>query len=163
SSYRNAASPNNNPQGGGADTPTERYRAWLEGYGVGARTSAQDDFTGDKRTTAGGIAGFAVTTAPGLTLGLSVDQSRTNVGIVGFDQTGRIDLTQVGANAVFESGNWTFGAALVRGFGRVHSSRAGTTGPITADYDATLWGALGEMSYYVALPNNSRLVPKLGA
>lgn len=161
-SYRNAASPNNNPQGGGADAPAERYRAWLEGYGVGARTSAQDDFTGDKRTTIGGIAGVAMTVVPGLTLGLSVDQSRTNVSITGFDQSGRIDITQIGGNAVYETGNWSFGAALIHGFGRVHSNRAGTAGPITADYNATLWGVLGEASYYIALPNNSRLVPKAG-
>ena len=163
SSYRNAASQNNNPQGGGADQPAPRYRAWIEGYGTSARTSAQDDFSGDRRTTAGVIAGFATTVAPGLTLGISADQSRTKVGITGFDQSGRIDLTQVGANAVYETGNWNFGAGLMHGFGRVHSDRTGTGGLISADYNARLWGVLGEASYYIALPNNSRLVPKVGA
>lgn len=33
SSYRNAASGNNNPQGGGADTPAERYRRGLRVMG----------------------------------------------------------------------------------------------------------------------------------
>ena len=163
SSYRNAASGNNNPQGGGADAPAERYRAWLEGYGVAARTSAQDDFTGDKRRTWGGIAGVAATVAPGFTLGVSVDQSSTKVDISNFPQSGRIDLTQVGVNAAYETGNWIFGGALVYGSGRVHSTRSDTTGQITADYGAQLWGLLGEASYYISLPNNSRLVPKVTA
>ena len=51
----------------------------------------------------------------------------------------------------------------MHGFGRVHSDRTGTGGLISADYNARLWGVLGEASYYIALPNNSRLVPKVGA
>lgn len=163
STYRNAASANNNPQGGGADAPAERYRAWLEGYGVAARTSADGDFSGDKRRTFGGIAGVAATVAPGWTFGISVDQSRTNVDISNFPQSGRIDLTQVGVNATYETGNWILGGAFVYGSGRVHSTRADTTGQITAEYGAKLYGLLGEASYYIALPNNSRLVPKVSA
>ncbi|MEW6452242.1 MAG: autotransporter outer membrane beta-barrel domain-containing protein [Pseudomonadota bacterium] len=163
SSYRTAASANNNPQGGGADEPAERYRAWLEGYGVAARTSAQGDFSGDKRRTWGGIAGIAATVAPGWTLGLSVDQSSTKVDITGFPQSGRIDLTQVGVNGAYETGNWIFGGAFVFGSGRVHSSRSDGTGEIRADYGAKLYGLLGEASYYIALPNNSRIVPRVGA
>lgn len=163
SSYRNAASANNNPQGGGADEPAQRYRAWLEGYGVAARTSAQDDFSGDKRRTWGGIAGIAATVAPGWTLGVSVDQSSTKVDITGLPQSGRIDLTQVGVNGAYETGNWIFGGAFVFGSGRVHSTRSDTTGEIKADYGAKLYGLLGEASYYIALPNNSRIVPRVGA
>ena len=66
-------------------------------------------------------------------------------------------------SAVYETGNWNFGAGLTHGFGRVHSDRTGTGGLISADYNARLWGVLGEASYYIALPNNSRLVPKVGA
>lgn len=163
STYRNAASTNNNPQGGGADAPAERYRAWIEGYGVAARTSADGEFTGDKRRTFGGIAGIAATVAPGWTLGISVDQSSTKVDLSNFPQSGRIDLTQVGVNGVYETGNWVFGGAFMFGSGRVHSSRTDITEEITADYGAQLWGLLGEASYYINLPNNSRLVPKVTA
>src|SRR5438067_2267750 len=48
-----------NPQGGGgpAVATPPRYRSWVEGYGLTARTGAQDTFTGDKRTTWGVIGG----------------------------------------------------------------------------------------------------------
>ena len=34
----------------------DRYRVWLEGYGMGSHTDAQADFSGDRRTTYGGLA-----------------------------------------------------------------------------------------------------------
>ncbi len=80
SSFRTAASPANNPQGGGADAPVERYRAWLEGYGLTSRTGAQGDFSGDRRRTNGVVAGAGTTIVPGMTVGLSVDRSSTNGG-----------------------------------------------------------------------------------
>jgi uncharacterized protein with beta-barrel porin domain len=161
SSFTTAASTGNNPQGGGADTTYDRYRVWLEGYGLGSRTAAQGSFTGDHRRTYGGVAGAGVTVAPGVTLGLSVDQNQTNIDVANNPQRGRIDLTQVGAIASFENGPWNLGTTLIHGFGTVHSSRFDTGGTSTASYFARLWGAMAELSYYQPLPDNSRFVPKL--
>jgi uncharacterized protein with beta-barrel porin domain len=158
-SFRTAASPGNNPQGSGADSTYDRYRTWFEGYGMTTRTDAQGDFLGDRRRVFGGIAGAAVTVTPGVTLGLSVDSNRSDIDVPG--ASGRIDLTQVGVIGAFEHGPWTLGATAIHGFGSVHSSRFDTGGISTASYDARLWGAMTELSYYVALPNNSRFVPKL--
>ena len=107
------------------------------------------------------MAGAGVTLAPGVTVGLSVDQSRTDVDVTGLPQSGRIDLTQIGAIAAFEHGPWNLGATLVHGFGDVHTSRFDVGGQSTAAYQAQLWGAMAELSYFWALPNNSRFVPKL--
>ncbi len=158
-SYRDGASPGNNPQGGGAESTFERYRTWFEGYGTSARTDARGDFLGDRRKTYGGIAGLGVTVAPGVTFGASVDQGRTNIDVPG--ATGRIDLTQVGVLGNFERGPWNLGVTAIHGFGTVHSSRFDTGGISSASYHAQLWGAMAELSYYIALPNNSRFVPKL--
>lgn len=161
-SYRNAASAGFNPQGGGAEPGTEqRYRAWFEGYGLRSRTDAQGDFAGDRRKTAGGVAGASMTVAPGFNVGLSVDQSHTSVDIAGVTQRGRIDLTQVAAIAAYETGPWNVGATIVRGLANVRTSRTDAFGLSVADYDARLWGAMAEVSYYHSLPNNSRVVPKL--
>jgi outer membrane autotransporter protein len=100
-----------------------------------------------------------VTVAPGVTFGLSVDNNRTDIDVPG--ATGRIDLTQVGVIGNFARGPWNLGATVIHGFGSVHSSRFDTGGLSTASYHAQLWGAMAELSYYVALPNNSRFVPKL--
>ena len=162
SSFRTAASPGNNPQGGGADAGSDqRYRAWLEGYGLSSRNGAQDDFSGDRRKTAGGVAGAGVTIAPGITAGLSVDQSRTKIDVTDLPQSGTINLTQIGGIVTFEKGPWNLGTTLVHGFGTVHSSRFDTVGEATASYHAKLWAAMAELSYYVSLPNNSRFVPKI--
>jgi uncharacterized protein with beta-barrel porin domain len=161
SSFKTAASAVNNPQGGGAEALAQRYRTWLEGYGLWSRTDARDDFAGDHRRTYGGVAGVGVTVTPGVTLGVSVDQSRTKIDIVGGAQNGRIDLTQVGAIAAFENGPWNLGMTLVHGFGDVHTSRFDVGGTSSASYFARLWGAMAELSYYHALPDNWRFVPKL--
>src|ERR1043166_9002905 len=158
-SYRDGTSAGNNPQGGGAELSTERYRTWFEGYGTSATTDARGDFLGDRRKTYGGIAGLGVTVTPGVTFGVSVDQSRTDIDVPG--ASGRIDLTQVGVLGNFERGPWNLGVTAIHGFGTVHSSRFDTGGISTASYFARLWGAMSELSYYVALPNNSRFVPKL--
>ena len=94
------------------------------------------------------------------TVGLSVDQSRTNVDVTGAAQSGRIDLTQIGAIAAYENGPWNFGATLVQGFGDVRSSRFEGR-RVLCVLSWRLWAAMAEISYYWALPNNSRFVPKL--
>lgn len=162
SSLKTAASAGNNPFGGGDEVaPSERYRTWLESYGMASRTDAQGDFAGDRRRSWGGVAGIAATIAPGATVGLSVDQSRTKIDITDIAQNGRIDLTQVGLNAAFENGPWTLGTAFVYGFGRVHTTRFDTGGQSDAAYNARLFAALTELSYFQPLPDNSRIVPKI--
>ena len=147
----------NNPTGGGADmqtgapTATQRvnqpYRAWFEGYGLKSRMDPQNEFRGDRRETWGGVAGFGVTPAPGVSFGVSVDQGRSKIRISPLAQEATVDLTQIGGNAAFESGPWTLGAALIHGFGEVDSRRGNGTNVSVASYDANLWGALAELSY----------------
>ena len=156
---RTAASAGNNPQGGGAEMVTDRYRTWIEGYGINTITQAQDAFLGDSRKMYGGLAGVGMRVAPGVTLGVSVDLNTTDVDMPG--ASGRIDLKQIGAIGAFEHGPWTLGVNVIHGFGDVNTSRFESGGTSTADYYARLWGAMAELSYYVALPDNWRFVPRL--
>ena len=43
----------------------------------------------------------------------------------------------------------------------MNSSRFDSGGTSTAAYYARLWGTMAELSYYVALPDNWRFVPRL--
>lgn len=158
-----------NPSGGGADLEASpqaaaqtngRYRAWFEAYGVRSRMDPQGDFAGDRRKSLGGVAGLGMTLAPGISVGVSVDQSRTDVDISPLAQSSKIDLTQIGGNVAFESGPWVLGIAAIRGFGDVDSVR-GTGAPSLTTYDTKLWGALAELSYLWS-SGNWRLVPKIG-
>lgn len=160
-SFRSAAGSSNNPQGGGGDTTEPRYRTWFEGYGLRSRTDAKADFPGDHRRTEGAVAGVGATIAPGVTLGLSVDQSRTKIDVTGLPQHGTINLTQIGALGSFTRGAWQLNTMAIYGFGKVHSERFDAGGSPTAEYGARLWAAMAELNYYVALPDNFRIVPKL--
>jgi uncharacterized protein with beta-barrel porin domain len=158
-----------NPQGSGADLAAspqqqQRWRTWFEGYGQWSRMSAQGvAFPGDRRKVWGGVAGLGYTPAPGVSFGASVDQSRTKIDIVSLPQSATVDLTQIGGNAAFESGNWTLGIAGIHGFGAVKTQRDDVGGTVnTASYDAKLWGAFGELSY-LWTSGNFRFVPKAGA
>jgi uncharacterized protein with beta-barrel porin domain len=154
---------NYNPEGGGADAPVaKRYRTWFEGYAMESRTAAQGTFTGDERRAYGGIAGIGAVVAPGLQVGLSVDQGRTKVDVSNAPQGATIDLTQLGLNASYETGAWTFGAAFIHGFGSIDSARTSGPSQAIASYGARLWGAVAEVNYFIPLPNNTRLVPKAG-
>ena len=77
---------------------SQRYRAWFEGYGVESHMDPISDFRGDRRETWGGVAGFGVTTAPGVSFGFSVDQGRSKIDITPLSQRAVVDLTQFGAN-----------------------------------------------------------------
>lgn len=156
---RSAASTGNNPQGGGAELIHDRYRTWFEGYGINTTTDAQGAFLGDSRKMYGGLAGVGMRVAPGVTLGVSVDRNTTDVDMPG--ASGRIDLTQVGAIGAFEHGPWTLGVTVIHGFGDINTDRFESGGTSSASYYARLWGAMAELSYYVALPDNWRFVPRL--
>jgi uncharacterized protein with beta-barrel porin domain len=151
----------NNPGGGGASEATDapRFRTWGEAYGISARTAAQDDFVGDRRQTWGGIAGLGARVAPGVNVGVSVDQSQTAIDVPLALQSARLDLTQIGANASVDKGPWTWAVALVHGFGKIDSSRDTGFGIATAGYNAQIDGALTELSYYWDI-DQSRIVPK---
>src|SRR6516162_3686373 len=88
------AAERNNPGGGGAPAAAEplRVRTWSEIYGVSATTSAQGDFFGDKRKTWGGTAGIGATLLAGVNVGLSVDQSRTNIDVPLAFQSATLDF-----------------------------------------------------------------------
>ena len=152
-----------NPGGGGASEATEapRFRSWGEVYGISARTGAQGDFVGDRRHTWGGVAGIGARVAPGVNLGVSVDQSRTTIDVPLALQSATLDLTQIGINGSVDKGPWTWAFALVHGFGKINTSRDTGFGFATAGYNARLDGALTELSYYWSL-DQSRIVPKAG-
>ena len=152
-----------NPGGGGAPMASlgPTYRAWFEGYGTSARTDPQGSFVGDKRTTAAGVAGVGMTVAPGFNLGISVDQSRTDIDVPLALQSARLDLTQLGVNGAYTTGPWTVAFAAVHGFARIDSRRGTAGGLALANYRGRVDGALGELSYYYGL-GQSRIVPKLG-
>src|ERR1700704_2578602 len=151
----------NNPGGGGASEATEapRLRAWGEAYGISARTGAQGDFVGDRRQTWGGVAGLGARVAPGVNVGVSVDQSQTAIDVPLALQSATLDLTQLGFNASVDKGPWTWAIALVHGFGKINSSRDTGLGIASAGYDAQIDGALTELSYYWNM-DQTRIVPK---
>ena len=150
-----------NPGGGGASEATDapRFRTWGEAYGISVNTGAQADFVGDHRQTWGGVAGVGAMVAPGVNLGVSVDQSRTAIDVPLALQSATLDLTQFGFNASVDKGPWTWAGALVHGFGKINSSRDTGFGTASAGYGAQVDGALTELSYYWNL-DQSRVVPK---
>jgi uncharacterized protein with beta-barrel porin domain len=151
----------NNPGGGGASEATEapRFRTWGEAYGISARTGPQGDFVGDRRQTWGGVAGFGARIAPGVNVGVSVDQSRTSIDVPLALQSATLDLTQLGFNASVDKGPWTWAVALVHGFGKINSRRDTGDGFATAGYNGRIDGALTEFSYYWSM-GQGRIVPK---
>jgi len=151
-----------NAEGGGAGNDTPHYRSWVESYGLWSSTSAQGDFVGDSRRTLGGVAGFGANVVPGGWIGVSVDQSHTNIDAPAAMQTATLDLTQLGLNGSYDFGPWTISSGVIRGFGSVGSHRNTSTGPAGASFDADLWGAITELSYYWGI-GNARIVPKIGA
>jgi uncharacterized protein with beta-barrel porin domain len=150
-----------NPAGGGASEATDapRFRTWGEAYGISARTGAQRDFVGDRRQTWGGVAGLGARVAPGVNVGVSVDQSHSAIDVPLALQSATLDLTQIGVNASVDKGPWTWAIALVHGFGKINSSRDTGFGTASAGYNAHIDGALTELSYYWSL-DQSRIVPK---
>jgi uncharacterized protein with beta-barrel porin domain len=152
-----------NPGGGGASEAAEapQFRNWFEGYGIVVRNRAVGDFVGDSRKTFGGVAGFGARIGPGVNIGFSVDQSRTDVDVPLALQSAGLDLTQLGFNASVDKGPWTWAVALVHGFADIHSRRDTGLGVATAGYNARVDGALTELSYYVD-HDQSRIVPKAG-
>ena len=150
-----------NPAGGGASEATDapRFRSWGEAYGISARTGAQRDFVGDRRQTWGGVAGLGARVAPGVNVGVSVDQSHTAIDVPLALQSATLDLTQIGVNASVDRGPWTWAIALAHGFGKINSSRDTGFGTASAGYNAHIDGALTELSYYWSL-DQSRIVPK---
>ncbi len=152
-----------NPGGGGASQAMDepKVRAWLEGYGISSKTDAQGDFAGDTRKTYGGVAGIGATVAPGINVGLSVDQSHSKIDVPLAFQWATLDLTQVGGILSIDKGPWTFAAAGVHGFGKVNASRDTGLGFATAGYGAVVDGALVEVNYYW-MKDAFRIVPKAG-
>ena len=152
----------NNPGGGGAPAATEapKFRAWVEGYGIGSKTDTQGDFAGDRRTTYGGVAGIGATLGSGVNVGISVDQSQSRIDVPLAFQWATLDLTQLGANFSIDKGPWTLAGAYVHGFGRVNSNRDTGFGFATANYNARLDGAIIELDYYWT-KDEFRIVPKV--
>lgn len=152
-----------NSGGGGASqsSATPPYRSWFEVYGQSAQTGPQGTFVGDDRKTIGGVAGIGMNITPDFYLGVSVDQSHTDIDAPLALQTAGLDLTQIGINGSYTRGPWTVAFAAVHGFASIDSRRTTTGGIASANYRGSLDGALGELSYYNAI-GQSRIVPKIG-
>lgn len=150
-----------NPGGGGASASTEapRYRTWFEGYGISATNGPLGLFVGDVRKTWGWVAGIGARVVPGVNIGFSVDQSRTDIDVPLALQSATIDLTQFGFNASVDAGPWTWASAVVHGIGNINSRRDTGLGLATAGYNAKLDGVISEISYYWS-KDQYRIVPK---
>ena len=162
--FGSAKAPGNSAAGGGApgDSTEQRFRTWAEAYGWRIRTRDSGGTPGDVRDNYGGVAGFGVTVAPGVSLGFAVDQGKTTIDMSAASQSGGITLTQLGANATVELDAWTVGLAAIHGFGRISSQRTAPLGGTSmASYDARLWGAVGEVSRTWTF-GDWRVVPKVG-
>jgi uncharacterized protein with beta-barrel porin domain len=151
-----------NSGGGGAsrDNADPIYRTWGEGYGIDSRTDPQGAFVGDRRHTFGGVAGIGAVIAPGLSVGFSVDHSRTEIDVPLARQNAGLDMTQIGVNAAYSRGPWTVAFAAVHGFGHIDSTRWTFSGNALASYSGHVDGVLGEINYTYAF-GQSRIVPKL--
>ncbi len=151
-----------NSGGGGASQSTADplYRVWAESYGLTSRTDPQGTFVGDRRRTFGGVAGIGATIAPGLNIGFSVDQSRTDIDVPLAFQSATLDMTQLGVNAAYNNGPWTVAIAAVHGFAQVDTSRATILGAAAANYGGKVDGVLGELNYTYSF-GQSRIVPKV--
>src|SRR4029077_12881767 len=128
-------------------------RAAFPDLGRGLRNLGEDRRAGRfRRRPASNLGrrggGLGARLAPGVNVGVSVDQSRTKIDVPLALQAATLDLTQIGANASVDKGPWTWAIALVHGFGKVNSSRDTGAGFARADYDAYIDGALTELSYY---------------
>lgn len=146
--------------GASRDTASPLYRSWAEVYGLRSRTGAQGDFVGDDRKTLGFVGGIGATLAPGLTVGFSVDQSRTKIDVPLAFQNATLDLTQIGGNVSYTNGPWTFAVAGVHGFASIDASRNTGVGNAASNYRGQIDGVLAEINYLFTL-GQSRFVPKL--
>ena len=151
-----------NSGGGGASQSTSEplYRTWAEGYGLSAHTAAQGTFVGDRRKALGVVGGIGATIAPGLNIGFSADESRTQIDVPIALQSASLGMTQIGVNASYTNGPWAVAAAAVHGFARISSTRATPLGGALANYRGSIDGVLGELNYNYSF-GQSRIVPKV--
>lgn len=151
-----------NSGGGGASQSTADpvYRTWAESYGISSHTAAQGTFVGDRRKAIGTVGGIGATIAPGLNVGFSADESRTQIDVPLALQNGTLGMTQIGVNASYTNGPWTLAAAAVHGFARISTSRSTTLGSALANYRGSIDGALAELNYNYSF-GQSRIVPKV--
>jgi uncharacterized protein with beta-barrel porin domain len=151
-----------NAGGGGASRTTTEplYRTWAESYGTSAHTAAQGTFVGDRRKALGVVGGIGATIAPGLNIGFSADESRTQIDVPLALQSATLGMTQIGVNASYVTGPWAVAIAAVHGFARISSQRATALGSANANYRGSIDGGLGEVSYAYTF-GQSRIVPKV--
>jgi outer membrane autotransporter protein len=134
-------------------------------YGLTSKTSGQGNFLGDNRDSFGVVGGFAARWAPGLNVGVSVDQSQTRINMPFAFQSASMDLTQIGVHATYEAGPWTFAVAGIHGFAKINSGRRAMIlgidlGQASANYNGNISGGIAEVNYYWGI-DQWRIVPKL--
>jgi hypothetical protein len=150
-----------NPNGGGApDTaPNPRYRAWAEGYNLAARNEAVGNVAGDSRHSAGAVAGFGMLVAPGITLNTSIDQSHTNINVMGQPQRAGYDLPQIGVSGAIETERGPCPLLWYAGSPKSLHSRHPHWAGDRRGYNGNVWGGLADVSYYIPL-GRFRIVPR---
>jgi autotransporter-associated beta strand protein len=101
---------------------------------------------GGRRSALGIAGGVSIAAAPGLTMALGIDRGRVDVDVLGALETGRVELTEIGASLRYDTGAFSASLALVQGFGNANTRRA-IIGNSTARYDVRVTGAAFDMGY----------------
>lgn len=114
---------------------------WADGYAFRVTQGA----TREARGFAGGV-GLAL--GEGLTLGLGIERGRIDIDVPGGRESGRVNLTEIGAVLRLDSGRFSGSLALVKGFGNAATART-IIGNSRADYDPRLTGAGLALGYAI--------------
>jgi len=132
-----------------AKAPARGLKPWVEGYGLFASDGARNGVAGNERQGGGIAAGVGFVLAPGVTVGVALDQGWTHIGLDAVSEHANLQLLQGGVYALFERGPWVGRAAFVYGSGSIS-----TTGddPMLgasskASYSLDTWGVSGEAGY----------------
>jgi uncharacterized protein with beta-barrel porin domain len=103
---------------------------------------------GGRRSALGIAGGIGIAVAPELTFVLGVDRGRIDMDVAGALETGRVELTEIGAALRYDSGPFAASLAVVQGFGNA-STRRTIIGNSSARYDVRVTGVALDMSYAI--------------
>ncbi|UVO54729.1 S-layer family protein [Sphingomonas sp. SUN039] len=114
---------------------------WADVYGFRVNQGA-------RRAALGIAGGVGIGVAPGLTLALGIDRGRIDMDVAGALETGRVELTEIGAALRFDSGPFAASLALVQGFGNANTRRT-IIGSSSARYDVRVTGVALDLGYAI--------------
>ncbi len=105
---------------------------------------------GGRRSALGLAGGVGIAVAPGLTLAFGIDRGRIDVDVASALESGRVELTEIGASLRYDTGPLSASLALVQGFGNASTRRA-IFGSSTARYDVRVTGAALDLGFALNL------------